>query len=376
MKKPMLFLALEVLLVAALLLLPGRCQGSQGANANLTVTGTVFCDACSSSSFSNHSYFLPASLCSFVRREGQDRLRDQGELAVQGGGQDHGREDHRQPRRLPARHPGGRRPRVHHRRRGRVLLPGRRAAQPLAALRRAGPDHHRPPHLLLVGPGPRRVPLQPQLPLLPPGQEGRPVRRRWGVAGGRAEHVALLLPALAVAAHPVLHAPPVVPAHTVPHAAAAGVPVSSAAIPADTVLHATVAATAGFSFPFAAVAMDPAGVATSTVVPVPSSATDFLGTISAAAATTACIPIPFAAVSTAASFSSFSASAVAVFATASSSSSATTSAAFLPLAFPAITILPSDCKPFGPVSSTFKALPERSDHLVLFQNPTINKVQQ
>ncbi|KAE8815602.1 leucine-rich repeat extensin-like protein 3 [Hordeum vulgare] len=59
MKKPMLFLALEVLLVAALLLLPGRCQGSQGANANLTVTGTVFCDACSSSSFSNHSYFLP-----------------------------------------------------------------------------------------------------------------------------------------------------------------------------------------------------------------------------------------------------------------------------------------------------------------------------
>uniref|UniRef100_A0A453CU24 Pollen-specific protein-like protein n=1 Tax=Aegilops tauschii subsp. strangulata TaxID=200361 RepID=A0A453CU24_AEGTS len=56
-KKPVLFLALEALLVAALLLLPGQCQGSRGAN--LTVTGTVFCDACSSSSFSNHSYFLP-----------------------------------------------------------------------------------------------------------------------------------------------------------------------------------------------------------------------------------------------------------------------------------------------------------------------------
>ncbi|XP_037479143.1 leucine-rich repeat extensin-like protein 3 [Triticum dicoccoides] len=55
-QQPVLFLALEALLVASLLL-PGPCQGSQGAN--LTVTGTVFCDACSSSSFSNHSYFLP-----------------------------------------------------------------------------------------------------------------------------------------------------------------------------------------------------------------------------------------------------------------------------------------------------------------------------
>lgn len=128
MKKPMLFLALEALLVAALLL---PCQGSQGGSggAKLTVTGTVFCDACSSSSFSNHSYFLPGSnvacisslefvlllcvssdflLCSeavshlFVRCEGQNRLRDQSELDIQGGDQDHGREGHRQPRRLPA----------------------------------------------------------------------------------------------------------------------------------------------------------------------------------------------------------------------------------------------------------------------------------
>jgi hypothetical protein len=64
MKTTMSSLVLEVLLVHALLLLllsPGAtCQGSKGGGgANLTVTGTVFCDACSSSSFSNHSYFLP-----------------------------------------------------------------------------------------------------------------------------------------------------------------------------------------------------------------------------------------------------------------------------------------------------------------------------
>ncbi|KAK1629477.1 hypothetical protein QYE76_003792 [Lolium multiflorum] len=70
MKKRTSLLVLEVLLVPALLLLlllpPGaKCHGSQsqggggGGGANLTVTGTVFCDGCSSSSFSNHSYFLP-----------------------------------------------------------------------------------------------------------------------------------------------------------------------------------------------------------------------------------------------------------------------------------------------------------------------------
>lgn len=61
MAKPMSFLVLQVLLVPVLLfLLPGaECQSSHGGGANLTVTGTVFCDACSRSSFSNHSYFLP-----------------------------------------------------------------------------------------------------------------------------------------------------------------------------------------------------------------------------------------------------------------------------------------------------------------------------
>uniref|UniRef100_A0A0D3HUD2 Uncharacterized protein n=1 Tax=Oryza barthii TaxID=65489 RepID=A0A0D3HUD2_9ORYZ len=71
MKKPrLLLLSLEVILIALLLPLHGaHCEsstqgegggGGAGAGAaNLTVTGTVFCDACSSSSFSNHSYFLP-----------------------------------------------------------------------------------------------------------------------------------------------------------------------------------------------------------------------------------------------------------------------------------------------------------------------------
>ncbi|KAF0889805.1 hypothetical protein E2562_032859 [Oryza meyeriana var. granulata] len=64
MKKPRLFVpSLEVILIALLLLHGAHCESStqgEGAGAtNLTVTGTVFCDACSSSSFSNHSYFLP-----------------------------------------------------------------------------------------------------------------------------------------------------------------------------------------------------------------------------------------------------------------------------------------------------------------------------
>jgi hypothetical protein len=54
--------ALEILVLSAVLFHGAQCQGSQagaGAGAaNLTVVGTVFCDACSSSSFSNHSYFL------------------------------------------------------------------------------------------------------------------------------------------------------------------------------------------------------------------------------------------------------------------------------------------------------------------------------
>ncbi|XP_015698294.2 leucine-rich repeat extensin-like protein 3 [Oryza brachyantha] len=68
MKKPRLCVLslLEVTMVALLLLVHGvQCEsstqggGGGGGAANLTVTGTVFCDACSSSSFSNHSYFLP-----------------------------------------------------------------------------------------------------------------------------------------------------------------------------------------------------------------------------------------------------------------------------------------------------------------------------
>ena len=73
MKKPrLLLLSLEVILIALLLPLRGaHCEsstqgegggGGAGAGAaNLTVTGTVFCDACSSSSFTNHSYFMPVT---------------------------------------------------------------------------------------------------------------------------------------------------------------------------------------------------------------------------------------------------------------------------------------------------------------------------
>lgn len=79
MKKPrLLLLSLEVMLIALLLPLHGaHCEsstqgegggGGGGAGAaNLTVTGTVFCDACSSSSFSNHSYFLPGTNSVFIR---------------------------------------------------------------------------------------------------------------------------------------------------------------------------------------------------------------------------------------------------------------------------------------------------------------------
>ncbi|CAL4892325.1 unnamed protein product [Urochloa decumbens] len=65
MKKPKASLALEALVLFAALLCGAQCQSSQGGSggggggANLTVIGTVFCDACSSSSFSKNSYFLP-----------------------------------------------------------------------------------------------------------------------------------------------------------------------------------------------------------------------------------------------------------------------------------------------------------------------------
>jgi len=68
MKKPRASLALEILVVVFAALLHGaQCQSSEGSSgggggANLTVIGTVFCDACSSSSFSKHSYFLPGTL--------------------------------------------------------------------------------------------------------------------------------------------------------------------------------------------------------------------------------------------------------------------------------------------------------------------------
>jgi len=60
-------LALEILVLFAALLGSAQGQSSQGgdgggaAAANLTVVGAVFCDACSSSSFSKSSYFLPGT---------------------------------------------------------------------------------------------------------------------------------------------------------------------------------------------------------------------------------------------------------------------------------------------------------------------------
>jgi hypothetical protein len=69
MKKPRASLALEILVVLLAALLHGaQCQsslggaGGGGGAANLTVIGTVFCDACSASSFSKNSYFLPGTL--------------------------------------------------------------------------------------------------------------------------------------------------------------------------------------------------------------------------------------------------------------------------------------------------------------------------
>jgi hypothetical protein len=58
-------LGLPLALLFAALLGGAQCQSSHGgggAAANLTVVGTVFCDACSTSSFSKNSYFLPGTL--------------------------------------------------------------------------------------------------------------------------------------------------------------------------------------------------------------------------------------------------------------------------------------------------------------------------
>lgn len=158
-----------------------------------------------------------------------------------------------------------------------------------------------------------------------------------------------------------------VPSHPLLHAAAAGVPVPSAAIPAVPVLHTAVSAAAGVPVQPAALAVDAAGAGTGTaVVPVPSSAADFLGAVSAPAAATACVPVPELAAVSAPATVCVSTIAVVLFATASSSSAAAAaSAAFVPLAFPAVTFLPSD-ESFCPFSSAFEAFQERSNHLVFF----------
>ncbi|XP_062202694.1 uncharacterized protein LOC133905022 isoform X1 [Phragmites australis] len=295
-----------------------------------------------------------------LKCQSQTRLHDQGELEFEGGDQDHGREGHQQLRRLPARYPGDRRLRVRRRwtDRRRILLPGGRAGQSLGALQRAGRDHHRRPHLL-PEPGAQHLLLHPQLPVLPPRQaRARPVRRRSRLAvvvSGCAEYVAVLLPAVAAAAHPVLHSTAVVSTHTVLHATATGVPAPTAA---DTVLHTAVTSSASIPFPSSAVALDAAGGATAAVVPISSFATDLYNTIAPALATTS-VPVPFATASTPTTFPSLATITTSVFVTPSTT--------IVSLAFPAISFLSSRFT----ISSTLEIFPERSKYLVFFKRPTV-----
>jgi hypothetical protein len=165
---------------------------------------------------------------------------------------------------------------------------------------------------------------------------------------------------VAVAAHPVLHAAAVVPAHTILHAPAAGVPVPAAA---DTVPHPAVAPATGVPFPATTVAMDAAIASAIAVIPVSSFASDLYDTISPAAAA-ASIPVPVSAASTPASVAALATIAVAV-STAPSAAAATTSTTVISLAFPAITLLPS--RFFRAASSTCEVFSERSKHLVSFR---------
>jgi hypothetical protein len=166
---------------------------------------------------------------------------------------------------------------------------------------------------------------------------------------------------VAVAAHPVLHAAAVVPAHTILHAPAAGVPVPAAA---DTVPHPAVAPATGVPFPATTVAMDAAIASAIAVIPVSSFASDLYDTISPAAAAAASIPVPVSAASTPASVAALATIAVAV-STAPSAAAATTSTTVISLAFPAITLLPS--RFFRAASSTCEVFSERSKHLVSFR---------
>lgn len=47
-----------LLLVALLFAEPLSAESDQNAVKNITVIGTVFCDACSDNNFTKHSYFL------------------------------------------------------------------------------------------------------------------------------------------------------------------------------------------------------------------------------------------------------------------------------------------------------------------------------
>nr|ACN31295.1 unknown [Zea mays] len=332
-------LGLLLALLFAALLGSAQCQSSHGggaAAANLTVVGTVFCDACSTSSFSKNSYFLPGVR---VRLDCMIKVNSNSKEEIKITAEKVTNSDGAYQLDIPA-------------------IDGFECAAPGAT---AGESFCRAavldnPSALCGVPAVTTTVGHISLPSQDPSAcfyslnslYYRPSKP--GPAQCGAEHVPVLLPAVAVAAHPVLHAAAVVPAHTVLHPAAAGVPVPAATA---TVLHPAVASATGVPFPAATTAMDDATVASAVaIVPVSSSAADLYNTIASATATAAAtIPVPYATASTPASSPALPTATVTLL-TATSSTSTTASAAVVPVDVSAVTVFPSWSWFFWAISST------------------------
>ncbi|GJM95695.1 hypothetical protein PR202_ga12470 [Eleusine coracana subsp. coracana] len=367
MEKPKFTHALEVLVLLAALLHGAQCQQSSeggsggGGAANLTVVGTVFCDACSSSSFSNHSYFLPGVKVRLdcmikVNSTSKEEIKITAEKVTNSYGAYH--------LDIPAIDgfecaAAGATAAESFCRAAVLDNPSRLCNVPAvtttvghisfpaheACLYSLNSLYYRPGGK----PGPAQCNAGPQLPpaalntslFYCPPWPWPPIPfctpRPWFPP------IPFFTPP-----PPEFHFPPI-PFLTPPSPPPAGVPVPATAIP---VLHAAVSPPA-------------AGVP----VPVPSLTPNLLDAISTAAAA-ARVPVPHAAAPAPASAAALAAVAVVVLAAAASSSTAAATTAIVSLAVPAVAVLPSWF--FSAFSSAFdEAFTERSQHLAFFEKSTV-----
>lgn len=141
------------LILFSLLLLSSVQVIHSSSIVNVTVVGTVFCDACSENTFSKHSYFIqgakaknPIPTLSFnvtnlsfadFRCQGADNLQVRRRDDIWWRNLHQHGANHRQIRRLQTWYSPGRRLRVQRRQINGVILQSKPGAEPVASLQRA-----------------------------------------------------------------------------------------------------------------------------------------------------------------------------------------------------------------------------------------------